>query len=50
MMHIFYGIVVKYSYTYTVVSRYYVWLFEMLLITRPDQYPNYYKPLEICTG
>ena len=22
----------------------------MLLITIPDQYPNYYKALEICTG
>ena len=39
--------------TCTVVSRYYdVWWFEMLLITCmiPDQYPNFYKALEIYTG
>ena len=35
----------------TAVSHYYnVWLFEMLLIMIPDQYPNYYKALEIYTG
>ena len=35
----------------TVVSRCYdVSQFEMLLIMVPNQYPNYYKALEIYTG